>query len=283
MAGPLQWDVARDLGLPPAIPVAVGAQDQKSAALAAGLEPGVATVSLGTSTAITALVRRPTYAAASGIPCFPYLNRGQWVLEAPLATSGGAYRWLRDLLRGAGAGGLHFERMDALAAASPPGSGGVHFLPFLAGAGAPHWRAEASGLLAGLRLDGSVGDVARAVLEGVAFEIRSNLEAMARQGVGVECLRVFGGGARSRLWTGIIGSVTGLPVEQQSEVEAASRGAAILAFTAAGLFADVGEAARALRQPAERAEATGAGAYEEPYRAYCQRREAWLRFGEPPA
>ena len=75
VAGSLLRDVAADLGLTVGIPVAVGAQDQKCAALAAGLEEGVATISLGTSTAIAALSRQPAFDEATRIPCFPYLAR----------------------------------------------------------------------------------------------------------------------------------------------------------------------------------------------------------------
>ena len=276
VAGHLRWEAARDLGLPAGIPVAVGAQDQKCAALAAGIQPGVATVSLGTSTAITAITRHATFDEAAAIPCFPYLSRDTWVLEAPLTTTGGALRWLRDFIRGAGAQELSYEQLDDLAAAAPVGSNGVRFLPFLAGAGAPHWDAEARGCVTGLSLDTTPGDVARALLEGVALEIAENVAAMQRQGVPVERLRLFGGGARSDLWARIIASVTGLRVERSTDVEAAAAGAAILALTAAGLCETPTEGQVRFSAPADVVTPRPTPEYTELARDYARVRDAHL-------
>lgn len=276
-AGVLDWEAARSLGLPAGIPVAVGAQDQKCAALGAGLEEGVATCSLGTAAAITALVKRPSFDESAGIPCFPYLAQGTWVLEAPLTTAGACLRWLRDLGRGLGGEGLSFDDLTTMAAHAPAGSGGVRFFPFLAGAGAPHWVAAAQGGFVGLGLDTTPGHLARAVLEGVAFEVRSNLDAMQQQGVEIRRLRVFGGGARSDLWVGIIARAAGLPVERCAQVETAATGAAALALAAAGLYDDMAAARRALQGEFDAFDPEPASPYEDLYRDYCAARETYWR------
>lgn len=233
-AGALLPEAASELGLPQDALVAVGAQDQKAASLAAGLRHGTATVSLGTATAVTAITPRAGFSLEHGaIPCFPYLQAGQWVLEAPLATAGGALRWLRDLVGGRGQGG--YQSLIAAAGALPPGAAGVRFFPYLAGAGAPHWRGEARGGCSGLGLDSGPGHLARALLEAVAYDIRASLEHMRAQGCPVERLVVFGGGARSSLWPRVIAAVCGLTTEAGAETEAASRGAAMLAARALGL------------------------------------------------
>ncbi len=277
VAGPLGWEVARDLGLPAAIPVAVGAQDQKCAALAAGLEEGVATVSLGTATAITALARRPSFDQSTGIPCFPYLWRDSWVLEAPLTTTGGALRWLRDFLRLWGCGELEYGTLTQTAAGSPPGSNGVRFLPFLAGAGAPHWVGDARGGVVGLGLDTSPADVVRALLEGVAFEIRTNLEAMRGQGVQITGLRLFGGGARSDLWAALIADVTALPVERTRDVEMSVAGAAMLAFAAAGVADGLTAARELLCSPCDRFDPLPDCGYDAFFADYSALREGFWR------
>ncbi len=276
VAGRLSRDIAAQLGLAPGAIVAVGAQDQKCAALGAGLRPGMATVSLGTSTAISAMAQAPCAAPGSAIPCFPYLAQRTWVLEAPLTTTGAALKWLRDLARGLGAPDPSYADLTALAARSEPGSRGVRFLPFLAGAGAPHWLGEARGALAGLELATEAGDIARALLEGVAFEIRGNLEVMRPQGVEVHRLRLFGGGARSALWARIIADVTGLEVETSEDVETAGAGAAALALSAAGIC-DIPTAQRTLDRPGQTLEPHPEPRYEEAYLGYCRQRDLWLR------
>lgn len=255
LAGGLTEAAAAELGLPAGTPVAVGAQDQKCAALAAGLAPGTATASLGTATAVIARAEAPRFSPEhGGIPCFPYLAQGQWVLEAPLATTGGALRWLRDTLQSPVGGVTDPDRpgsvtpptgdsevlggygqMIAAAEAVPPGAEGVLFFPYLAGAGAPFWRGDTRGAFCGLTLGSGPGHMTRAVLEAAAYDIAANLEHMRALGSAIERLVLFGGGARSALWPDIIAAVCEVPVLAGADSEAASRGAAMLAGLALGL------------------------------------------------
>jgi xylulokinase len=250
--------------------VAVGAQDQKAAALAAGLDAATATASLGTATAIIARVDEPRFSLEHGsIPCFPYLQQGQWVLEAPLATSGGALRWLRDTLGRSGQKG--YEELLAAAATVPPGAEGVVFFPYLAGAGAPHWRGDARGGFCGLTLHSGVGEITRALLEAVAYDLRANLDHMRALGCDLRRLVLFGGGARSALWPQIIASVCGLPTSAGTEAEAATRGAAMFAAQALGADASVFAVpvAPVNSPPGWQAE------YERLYASYCRTRERY--------
>ena len=234
VAGRATADAAAVLGLEPDAVVAVGGQDQKCAALAAGLGEGTATASLGTAVAIEALVSQPCFDPERGaIPCFPWLEAGQWVLEAPLTTGGGALRWLRDVLADGPA--TTFETLIAAAAAVPPGAEGVRFAPYLAGAGAPYWDPAATAAFTGLTLRSGRGHLVRAVLEGVARDIRANLDCMAALGCRLERLRLFGGGTRSDLWPRIIAEECDRPVEVCVDAEAAVHGAAMLAAQALGI------------------------------------------------
>jgi xylulokinase len=217
--------------------VAVGAQDQKCAALAAGLDDQTATVSLGTAGAVTARLPSPRFAADHGaLPCFPYLQPGEWVLEAPLATAGGALRWLKEVL---GAGGdLSYDELIAAARPLPPGAEGVRWFPYLAGAGAPHWALEARGGISGLTLHTGPGHLCRALLEAVAGDIAANLDHMQTLGCCPRRLRLFGGGCASDLWPRIIAACCDLPTEACSHREAATQGAAMLAARALQLDPD---------------------------------------------
>ena len=239
LAGTLTPSAAEELGLTQKVIVAVGAQDQKTAAFAAGLDSTTVTASLGTATAIMARIAAPRFSAEHGsLPCFPYLQRGEWVLEAPLATTGGAFRWLRDLLQGEGGQGGYAILIEA-ATAIPPGSDGVCCFPYLAGAAAPHWRGDARGGFCGLTLYSGPGHLTRALLEAVAYDIRANLDHMRALGCDLQRLILFGGGARSSLWPRIIAAVSGLPTLAATESEAATRGAAMFAALALGSDPDV--------------------------------------------
>jgi len=275
VAGELDDGVAADLGLPTGTLVAVGAQDQKCAALGAGLRPGLATASLGTATAITAISGKAHYDLRARIPCFPYVCKGTWVLEAPVPTTGAAMRWLRDVARGFGADDVSHAQLAELAAGSAPGSSGLAFFPFLAGAGAPHWVAEARAGITGIGLHTTAGDIVRALMEGVACEIRGNLDAMRGQGTAIDALKLFGGGARSLLWAQIIADIAGVPVEADEDVETAGAGAAVLALAAAGVCDIPGGQSRLARGFAT-LEPSVDGPYEAVYADYCRRRDECL-------
>ena len=226
--GHLTPEAAEATGLSTATIAVTGAQDQKCAAYGAGLAEGVATASLGTATAIEALLAHPVLDAQTPIPCFPYLTPERWVLEAAITTTGGAINWLRDALRPVDPT-LPHACLSELAESAPPGSHGVVFFPFLAGAGTPHGRFEATAAFSGITLAATVGDFARAVFEGCAYEVATALGAMRAAGERIDRLHVFGGGARSELWLRILAAVCGVPLYACTEAETALRGAAMLA------------------------------------------------------
>lgn len=230
--GSIRPQVADALGLSEGTIVAVGGQDQKCAALGANIRPGVATVSLGTASAISCLTAHPVLDPERRIPTFPFVVPGYWDLEGVVGTAGGAFRWLRETLFPA----AEYRRLDEMAAKSPPGANGVCFYPHLSGAGSPHWRADVWGAFLGLTLAAGPGDIVRSVLEGVAFQIQENLEVMDAMGIAVDELVLFGGGAQSPLWVHLIGDVTGKPVTVTEMVDVANWGACVLAGVGAGLF-----------------------------------------------
>lgn len=249
-AGSLSEDAAAALGLPAGVPLAVGGQDQKLAALAAGIGPDVASVSLGTASAISRLSPEPVFDPAMRLPLFSFCLPGLWDVEGVVGTSGASLRWLRETL----CPGTDYATLDGEAAASPPGARGVRFYPHLAGAGSPLWQPQARGTFTGISLASTRGDLVRALLEGVAFQVRRNLEAMPLPAPPKAAV-LFGGGARSDVWRGIIADVLGLPVGVTTTVEVACLGAAMCAATASGDYATLAEAAEAMR---------GAIAWQEP-------------------
>jgi xylulokinase len=232
-AGRLNETVAEALGCSKEAVVAVGGQDQKCAAFGAGLRTGQVAVSLGTAAAISCLVSEPVLDHERRIPAFPFLGPGQWVLEGVVGAAGAALRWARDVLFS----GRSYAELDALAAQSPVGANGVCFYPHLAGATSPIWCSVARGRLAGLHLATSAGDVARSIMEGVAYQIRANVEIIQSLApVSADEVVLFGGGARSHLWTEILSQVLARPVVVPGIIDAASWGACLLAAQAVGQY-----------------------------------------------
>ena len=231
-AGRLKQEVAQELGLSEETVVAVGGQDQKCAALGASIRPGVATVSLGTASAISCLTDRPVLDPLRRIPTFPFVVRGLWDLEGVVGTAGGAFRWLKETLFPE----TSYEVLTGMASQSPPGAHGVCFYPHLSGAGSPHWQADVWGGFGGLSLATKAGDLIRSVLEGIAFQIRENLEVMESMDIPVEELVLFGGGAQSPFWSQMISDIAGKPASATGMVDVANWGACILAGAAAGIM-----------------------------------------------
>jgi len=279
VVGHLTSEAAAQMGLSTDTVAVTGAQDQKCAALGAGLAPGIGTASLGTATAISALRERPRFDPAVPIPCFPYLEKGTWVLEAALTTTAGAINWLRDALRPVKKD-LSYTELMRLAGEAPTGSGGVVFFPYPAGAGTPHMRFDASAAFAGINLSTTASSLARAVLEGCAYEIATALGAMQQAGCHIEQLYVFGGGVRSKLWTQIIAAVVGVPVYACQEAETAIRGAAMLAASGAMAPEQAATFQDALRSPATAVNVSEKlrTRYQALFERYARAREQYWRF-----
>jgi len=122
------------------------------------------------------------------------------------------------------------------------------FVPALAGLGAPHWRPDARGLLAGLTRGSGPGHIARAVLEGIAFQIYDLAEAMMKDaGRAAPVFRVDGGASANDLLMQFQADLLGVPVERPRMVDTTALGAAFLAGLAAGVWASRDEIGRSFK------------------------------------
>jgi len=138
-----------------------------------------------------------------------------------------------------------YELMNLEADQSPIGARGLIFLPYLLGERSPHWNPNARGAFIGLTMTHKRADMIRAVLEGVALNLRVVLEAFLDQGAKIEAIRVIGGGARSKLWNQIMANVYGRVILRPALLEeATSMGAAIAGGVGVGLFPDFSVAER---------------------------------------
>ncbi len=153
-----------------------------------------------------------------------------------MQAAGGAFDWLERLLRGDAEGDLH-DALSLAAASVPPGANGLLFLPYLLGERSPYWNPLARGAFVGLTMAHGRPEMARAVLEGVALNLRLILDAFRAQEINIPAMRLIGGGARSPLWRQILADALGLPILLPELItEATSLGAAIAGGVGVGLF-----------------------------------------------
>lgn len=232
--------------------VVTGAGDQQSAALGVGVtSPGEIKCTTGTGSFILAFLSEPKFDPQKRVLCSCHAVPGTWVQEASIFTSGSVLRWFRDevghedCLKAEG-GQDPYEIMTAEAEQSPIGANGVLLIPHLVGAGAPHWNPYAKGVMFGLALGHKRRDMYRAVLEGVAYEVRKNIEVFKELGIDPKELKLTGGGSRSDFWNQIMANVLGITCVRNIIEEATSLGAAVLAASGAGLFPDIAKAAENL-------------------------------------
>ncbi|MFX1374909.1 MAG: FGGY-family carbohydrate kinase [Promethearchaeota archaeon] len=233
--------------------VVTGAGDQQSAALGVGVvTPGEIKCTTGTGSFILAFLAKPNFDPQKRVLCSCHAVPGTWVQEASIFTSGATLRWFRDQVGLAEnkiaeeKGQDPYEIMIELAEESPIGANGLILIPHLVGAGAPHWNPHARGILLGLALGHQRKDLYRAVLEGVAFELRKNIEVFKEIGIEPKELKLTGGGSRADFWNQIYSDVLGITCVRNVIEEATSLGAAILAASGAGIFPDIAKAAENL-------------------------------------
>jgi sugar (pentulose or hexulose) kinase len=245
VVGGLREKVAQQLGLPAGTPVVAGGVDAAVATLAAGVtSPGQHVAMIGSSMCWGFIAQDTD--ARRGLISMPAVfgdAKDKYVFGGAI-TAGAAVTWFRDNFCGdtaaaaAASGTDMHDLLDADARTVGEGAEGVQFLPYLMGERSPIWDGKASGAFVGLSLYHKRDHLYRAVLEGISFALRHNIETGANGGVAIdENLIVVGGAAYSDLWMQIIADVTGRPVMTiKQEVEAAM-GAALLAAYGVGLVA----------------------------------------------
>lgn len=251
LVGAVNAAAAQETGLPEGLPIVAGIGDGQAAGLgvnAVGAEEVY--LNLGTAVVTGTLSRRylvnPAFRTMySGLP-------GAYSLETVLL--GGAYTisWFVEKFTGEELTRLHpgqsaEEALEAAAQEVPPGALGLTLVPYWNSAMNPYWDPAAAGIVIGWRGVHGQAHTYRAILEGIAFELRLHLEGVETAlGVPLKTLTAVGGGARSSLWRQIIADVTGRTVSCVEEPEASALGAGIIAAAGAGLFAGPQEAAQAM-------------------------------------
>ena len=237
LVGEVTKEAAQITGLRAGTPVAVGAGDFPVALLGSGVTSvGLGCDITGTSTVIAALAERP---ALDGIISNLRAVIGGWAVFTLVDASGDAMRWARSVFHHQGA--FSYDQIASLAEKVPAGSDRLLFLPYLNGerlAEKPNSRAQFFGLT---NLH-SLAHLYRAILEGVAFASRRNIDLMRSCGYPLDRMVTAAGGAKTRLWLEIKASIYDCPILVPQEPECGLIGCAMLASVEEGLFPDLNSA-----------------------------------------
>lgn len=246
IAGVITEEAAEETNLPARVPVTFGAVDALSEAISVGVvQPSDLMIMYGSTAFLISVAHDPMPTNELWLTAGAF--EGQYAYAAGLATSGSATKWFRDhfakdLVRKEEAGGANaYQSLANEASTSPSGSRGLLVLPYLSGERTPIHDPHARGALFGLTLSHSRADLYRALLEGTAFAIRHNLEAMRSAGTQVEHAVVVGGGAENRLWLEIVSNISGISQSLPVQTIGASYGDAFLAGLAVGVVEDLGK------------------------------------------
>ncbi|HYH94083.1 MAG TPA: FGGY-family carbohydrate kinase, partial [Candidatus Saccharimonadales bacterium] len=259
IAGTVTKAAAARTGLPAGIPVVAGTIDAWSESISVGAtRPGDLMLMYGTTMFLIAVVEQPIHSPSlwGTVGALP----GTFSLAGGMATSGAITSWLRELF-----GSPDYAELLALADASRPGANGLLLLPYFAGERTPIQDPDARGLIVGLSMDTTRGDLYRAALEATAFGVRHNVDAMRAAGAPIDRIVAVGGGTQGELWTRIVSDVTGLEQVIPRETIGASFGAAFLAAsTQVEVDIDEWNPPVALRRP----DPALAARYDEAYGLY---------------
>jgi xylulokinase len=252
--------------------------DQAVGAIGAGnIHSGIISETTGAALAIQVTVADPMIDKHKSIPVYFHSVPNQYLLVPVCPTAGMAFKWFRDqfgqmeMQAAESQNTDSYDLMTKLAGSIPPGSDGLVMLPHLMGAFSPDTNPSARGSFTGFTLSHTRGHFVRALMEGVAFLLRRNVEFIEQVGIHVGEIVSTGGGSRSRLWNQIKANVYNKTIVTLKNEETALLGNVILSGVASGVFQSIADACQAMVavketfQPNQEMEA-----YIGPYRNYCE-------------
>ena len=230
------------------VPVVLGGGDGACATVGAGvIRANEGYNYFGSSSWIAIATSEPVFDPGMRTFNLCHLEPTLYMPVGTMQSAGGSYDWIREVLFPDELGKTTDEAyafLNRWAAAAPAGANGVLFLPYLIGERSPHWNEDARGAFVGLARSHGVKDLVRAVLEGVAFNLRSIFEALTEQGAQLGSLRMIGGGIRNPVLCQALADMLGIPIDRLESGEfATSLGAAVCAGVGVGLFDDFSVAA----------------------------------------
>lgn len=264
--GTILPDIAKYLGLSKKTSVAAGAGDNAGAAIGtATVGEGKCNISLGTSGTIFISSEKFAVDRQNSLHSFCHAD-GNYHLMGCILSAASCNKWFcEEILRTQSYTDAQKEITDGML-----GNNEVFFLPYLMGERSPINDTDASGMFIGLRLDTKRSHMLLAVLEGVSFAVRDNLEVAKSLGIDIKNSTVCGGGAKSRLWLKILANVLNTQLDIPEFEEGPGYGAARLAMVAAGEYASLKECISVKIKEKIIPDKKLALAYEDRYRKFCK-------------
>lgn len=239
-------DAAELTGFPDGTILVLGGQDQVGAALGAGmLKKGQAVNGMGSVDCITPVFDKAIINDAmgdAGFACVPYVKENHYVTYAFNFSGGSLLRWYRDNF---GLEDVEIAKQKGISAFSvmeskvPTDPTGMLVLPHWQGAATPYMDINSVGAIVGFNMNTDRYKVYRALMEGIAYEMKMNILSLNDAGVNIDRLTACGGGSRSQVWLQMRADIFNLPIDVLEVEEAGTLGATILAGIACGLFKSI--------------------------------------------
>jgi gluconokinase len=235
----LKSELANELGVHPSTPVVLGSSDATNSSLGTGaVLSWQATCMVGTSGALRVISSRPVLDERARSWCYA-IDEKHWLVGGAINNGGVALSWFRDCLNQAFPNlpperNLSFEDVLALARQADAGAAGVFCLPFFAGERAPNWHPNARAAFFGLTLEHGAAHLARALLEAVAYRMRSLNEVLSEIGFDPRQIIASGGFTKSRLWLQVVADVLNRELLIPRWGESSAVGAAFWPILSAG-------------------------------------------------
>ncbi len=256
IVGELGDAAAKELGLPKDCKVVTGGHDQPCGAVGAGvIAPGVAMDATGTTECIAFAfdhIVADEHMMRHNFCCAHHVAPGLYMTLTFNLTGGNLLKWFRDTL--AGEQRLQAEQRgvdvyDILMEEMVEEPTDLFVLPHFAMTGTPYLDADPTGAIVGLKLTTTRGELVKAIVEGITYEMKLNLALVKDAGIRVDELRAIGGAAKSDRWLQIKADMFNTPVVKLSVTEAASLGVALAAGAATGAYASLREAVEQVVKP----------------------------------
>ncbi len=255
VTGTVSDAVAAELGLPRGVRIVAGGHDQCCTALGAGVvKQGQAVYGMGTFICVTPVYPAPPPSEGMlrcGLNVEHHVVPGLFASFLYNLSGGAVLRWARDTfarLDKAQASAQGLDVYDELMAELPREPTGLMVLPHFGPCGPPTFEADSSGVILGLKLETTRGELVKGLLEGVTYYFKEGLDMIAQAGLEIAEYRATGGGARSDAWLQLTADILGQPISRPQVSECGVLGAAILAGVGAGAFSSAAETAQRFAQ-----------------------------------
>jgi xylulokinase len=253
VVGEVTQKAAMETGLFPGTPVVIGGGDGVCAAVGAGvIDEGEAFNYIGSSAWIAAASKEPVFDPEMKTYTWIHLDSSKYSPNGTMQTGGASLQWIRDQFYKNEYGNHSiYDVMNQEAMQSDVSANNLIYLPYLLGERSPRWNPEARGAFIGLHMKHTRGDMTRAVMEGVGFNLKIVLDTFLKANLPIHHMWILGGGAKSEVWRQILADIYGVDIYVPQKLdEATSMGAAIAGGVGVGLLKDFSAAKKWVKRAA---------------------------------